>query len=298
MKSYVVILLAWVALHATPAIGQFQQSDSWVSDYLGRGGDIRNITGLANQTPSPAKFKSVRVARDLPSKWDWRDVYGVQPIRNQGNCGSCWSFALVAAIESIRIISGASHNAYDLAEQTMVSSCCRSCGSCQGGYFDALNYVKDYGIPWERDDTYRARNTSCKEGYKPATKIHDWFYIGRSGREPTIDELKTAILVYGPIPVGVNGGFGRYGSGVYNACGSRGINHMVNLEGWDDETESWLMRNSWGESWGDNGYMWIKWHDSRGRKCNGIGSVAAAVEVFPGMPQMPLARRWTSIKYE
>jgi C1A family cysteine protease len=154
-------------------------------------------------------------------------------------------------------------------------SSCESGGSCSGGYFSALDYVKSKGLPNEADDPYQARNSRCKNQLTSKAKLASWAYVGQRGREPTIDEIKAAIYHYGPVVVDVNASFGAYKGGVYDRCNTNRTDHMVTIEGWDEAGKYWIVRNSWGSDWGEDGYFRIKWTDARGRKCNGIGRVAA-----------------------
>ncbi len=220
-----------------------------------------------------AIFENIKAFEPLPESYDWRTTPGgLQPIRNQASCGSCWAFSITAVIESLARIKNPAE--IDLAEQTLVSTCERD-GDCGGGYFSAFNYARDKGLPNEAQDPYRARNSSCKPGLKPVAKIARWAYIGSGDREPTIEQLKTAIIQYGPISVAVNASFGNYREGIYDKCNRSGEDHMVNLEGWNDDGQYWIMRNSWGASWGEAGYMRIKYVGRTGAKCNNIGRTAA-----------------------
>lgn len=260
----------------------FSVGESWVTRYLAEGGDMRNITGLERPLgwDVGATFRAFDEQEvTMPKDFDWRRLLGngLQPIRNQKSCGSCWAFAVTAVVEAIHMLKFG-HSDLDLAEQTLVSSCEQG-GSCSGGYFNAFDYLRSPGLPAETEDPYVARNTSCKSNLNPKAKIVRWAYVGASGREPTTAELKAAIYRYGPIAVDVNASFGAYSGGVYDRCNTSGTDHMVTLEGWDDRDQAWIMRNSWGEEWGENGYMRIKYTDAQGRKCNGIGRVAAYAEL-------------------
>jgi C1A family cysteine protease len=253
----------------------FTEGANWVTRYLENGGSIKNITGLEMPLDwaKGATFIDLAVDPELPAAFDWREQTELQPIRNQGSCGSCWAFSVTAVTESLLKIFQPD-NFVDLAEQTLVSSC-SSAGSCSGGYFRAFDYIKNPGLPDETQDPYVARNTSCRRDMNPMAKISSWAYIGTSGRSPTTDQIKTAIMTYGPVSVTVNASFSGYEEGIYNRCNSGGVNHMVTLEGWNDEGGYWIMRNSWGENWGENGYMRIVYTSSSGRKCNNIGETAA-----------------------
>lgn len=280
VASMFIVGCGCINLQAQDEKMTYSEGDNWVTDYLKSGGSIENITGLRKPLfETGAKYKSLLTVTDddLPASYDWNELVQLQPIRRQGTCGACWAFSVTAATEAAMIIF---KNIYpiDLAEQTLVSSCSNS-GSCSGGYFTALNYIQGRGLPPEYLDPYRASNTKCKAPFSTVSKIKDWFYIGASNREPTTEELKRAIMTYGPISVTVNASFAGYDSGIYNACNRRSTNHMVNLEGWNDDGEYWIMRNSWGKSWGEDGYMRIRYTNSAGQKCNRIGERAAFVIV-------------------
>jgi C1A family cysteine protease len=253
----------------------FKAGRSWVTKHLRRTKDITAITGYIGQAKSDNTDEEyIEPMQDLPSSWDWRERVegGLQPVRNQGSCGSCWAFSTSAVLESLAIIADPKGPRHDLSEQHVLS--CSRAGSCRGGYFTAFNMMKT-GVGQEQDFPYRARDLACKK-IEPKEKIVSWSYIkGKNGGEPSIEQLKTAIIQYGPLSVTVNAGFGSYKSGIYNRCSRGYTNHMVNLEGWDDSTESFLVRNSWGRQFGEEGYIRIKYLDKNGKKCNRLGEVAA-----------------------
>lgn len=263
----------------------FEVSENWVTRFLARGGLMKDVTGLVQ--PAGAKFAGGSVRHvdlapdaDLPASFDWRDEVagGLQPVRNQGSCGSCWAFALTGVVESLSRIKSPGEEV-NLAEQTLVSTCERDY-DCSGGYFDAFDYVQSKGLPNESKDPYQARNSRCKTGLSSEKAIKNWAYVGASGKSPTTEQIKTAIKTYGPVAVSVNGSFSSYSSGIYNRCNTAQIDHMVMLVGWNDADGGyWIMRNSWGSSWGEQGYMRIKYTDARGRKCNNIGDAAAFAEL-------------------
>jgi C1A family cysteine protease len=254
----------------------FDVGKNWVTDYLSKGGDISQVTGL--KRPSNwrrnARFVNLVNKTQLPAAFDWRENVpgGLQPIRNQGQCGSCWAFSVTAVLESLVKISNPLRN-IDVAEQAVVA--CSRAGSCSGGYFSAFNYLKNPGPPDESFDPYKAVNTSCKTDAVPEANVVSWAYITNNGSSPTTDQIKTAVMQYGPVSVDVNASFSSYKEGIYNYCNTSGTNHMVNIEGWNDDGQYWIMRNSWGTTWGEAGYMRIKYVNSSGYKCNGIGRVAA-----------------------
>ena len=278
MKS---VLLSLTVLFSLPLFGPVRatyiKGDTWVSQYLEKGGDIRHVTGLVlpSDWKTHARFDNSIPKRDLPPVFDWRwKAEGLQPVKNQGQCGSCWAFSVTATMEALIKIQ--THHVVDLAEQTLVSTC-ESGGDCGGGYFDAFNYMKSPGMPDEKQDPYKAQNSSCKSNLKAIEKLTSWSYVGDGNDEPTIEQLKTAIMQHGPLSVGIyaNSSFSAYKGGVFNNCSSGSENHMVNIEGWNDDGQYWIMRNSWGADWGENGYMNIRYTGSSGAKCNNIAALAA-----------------------
>ncbi len=234
---------------------------------------------LPENWESLAPFHSPRMDREvLPSSWDWRDHNGVTDIKNQGSCGSCWAFGTVAAFESaIKIATG---NSVNVSEQQLVS-CRPSYGTCGGGYY-AFGFYQGHGAGYTSDFPYTASNSRCKT-VSEHEKAGTWAYVGAKGRQPTTDEIKAAIYKYGVVSVTVSasGAFGSYRSGVYNACNSGGTNHLVALVGWNDDDQAWILKNSWGKSWGDQGYMRIKYTGKSGHKCNSVGESAAFVTFTP-----------------
>ena len=229
-----------------------------------------------------ASFVVPPVVADLPAKFDWRDKGVVGPIRDQASpvyCGSCWAHGTTAAFEAaVAIKTGVLP---DLSPQQLVS-CSPSYGTCGGGDF-AFGFYKSKGANHEADFPYTARDVSCKSDAAQHEKASSWGYVGSSSREPTIDELKRAIITYGPVAVTVasSRSWGAYKGGIYNACDSYSINHIVAIVGWDDDEGTWIVKNSHGTQFGEDGYMRTKRLDEGGNKCNGIGESAAWVVYTP-----------------
>lgn len=206
----------------------------------------------------------------LPSSYDMRSYGWLPPVRDQGNCGSCWAFAVVGVLESaILRVDGVTA---DLSEQWLVS-CNQSGYDCGGGWFDAHDYhawrtdpCGGYGAVMESACPYLAGDTGCGCPYDHPYRIQTWNYIaaGADGI-PSVDSIKQAILTYGAVSAGVyaNDAFVAYTGGVFNNNDDRNINHAVLLVGWNDAEQAWIARNSWGANWGENGYMRIRYGCSR-----------------------------------
>ena len=232
----------------------------------------------ADMAPSPSPM-------DFPAAFDWRDSVTLPAIRNQGGCGSCWAFATTGVLEcAIKIKDGLE---IDLSEQWLVS-CNRDNWTCDGGWW-AYDYFKtktdgcgDTGPVYESTFPYAAQQLPCGCPYEHQMQycIGSWSPVGSSP-----DKLKTAILTYGPVGVTVfvNSAFQAYGGGVFNGCQTGEINHAVVIVGWDDNQGAdgvWIIRNSWGAWWGeDGGYMRIPFN------CSSIGSNATRI-YYPGAAKL------------
>jgi len=219
---------------------------------------------LANEAPKGANNQRAWYDALLGREaLDYRDKGVVSRVKDQGSCGSCWAFATTGALESALAAQG---RKILLSEQNLID-CTRNYGNngCNGGLMDlALNYVRDQGIMSAADYPYEAREGSCRfNASRRVTKVRGSLVLPR-GNEAI---LRMALALRGPLPVAIDAGarsFHAYKSGVYDdrACKSnlRGLNHAVLLVGYgttDLGKDYWLLKNSWGRSWGENGYIRI-----------------------------------------
>jgi MYXO-CTERM domain-containing protein len=194
----------------------------------------------------------------VPDKWDWRTQgVGLPPVRDQGGCGSCWAFGSTAVLEGAIAIFD--QKIVDLSEQFAVD--CNTEGfGCGGGYW-VYDLYKNPGAVMESAYPYAAYDQQCRSsGLDHPYTITAWHSLPTGDRAA----MKAAIYQYGVIGVTVNacGSQMGYNGGVYDSteCNWGQTNHIVALVGWDDTvthsqgTGVWIMRNSWGEGWGENGY--------------------------------------------
>lgn len=199
-----------------------------------------------------------------PTVFDWHDRNGkdyMTPVKNQGQCGSCWAFGVIGTIEAqINIEKKDPNFDVDLSEQYLVSKCC-SAGDCGGGYpTGALAFIKSTGVPDESCYPYKAKNDECN----PCDKYHPYKIKNFSRINPTTSDYKWALQEYGPmcVVIKVPEDWFYYKSGVYVPTWTSNkfgwANHCVVLCGWDDNKKAWRIKNSWGEYWGDHGYAWVK----------------------------------------
>ncbi len=221
---------------------------------------VQNVTGFihSDHWKKHALFISPRITT-LPTNFDWRDeAGGLTPIKNQGQCGSCWAFGTVAVFENLLKIRD--NVTKSLSEQQLVS--CNDQGwSCNGGEFAHDMHVNP-GAALTSDFPYTASDSDCKPGLTYTGQIQSWAYIsGSADSTPTTEQIKQAIHDDGPVSITVSAtdSFQAYSGGIYNANDGSETNHLVALVGYNDDGQYWILRNSWGASWGEDGYMRIKY---------------------------------------
>ena len=217
---------------------------------------------------------------ELPERFNWRQLDGTTAVKAQGNCGSCWAFSTVGAMECNILIKDGIE--VDLSEQWLVS-CNQSGWSCNGGGFaHGYHMLKrdpcgGAGAVLETDFNYQALDAPCDCPYPHAYSLRGWGFLDPTVEVPDIDMIKRAIMTYGPVSVGVlaNSGFSSYHGGIFDGWTAHDINHAVVLVGWDDNQGPegvWFLRNSWGTMWGEQGYMRITYGS------NAVGWAANWVE--------------------
>jgi len=184
---------------------------------------------------------------------DWRTKGVVTTIKDQGQCGSCWAFSAVDAIESYGVLNG-KYTLTKLSTQ-QVNACDKVDGGCNGGNTEsAYEYVsKAGGIETEQDYPYTSgggRTGICKfEASKVAYKISGYKSIAKG------EDNVHAAMTDGPLSICVAAeAFQTYNSGILKLCPG-GIDHCVQAIGYDDSANYWLVRNSWGTSWGEKGFI-------------------------------------------
>ena len=219
---------------------------------------------LTGAGPAAAAGAALHDLEDLPESVDWRAKGVVTPVKNQGSCGSCWSFSVTGAIESANAI--ATGKLVELSEQELVSCAKNGNAGCRGGDMKlAMDWIIwNGGIDTEEDYPYHGMLNPwpfCrrkKQTGDKAVNISKYQQVLQNDNK----QLLAAVATNGPISVGIDatGPFQFYKGGVIPAkvCGDQ-LDHGVLLVGYgvDDETKKpyWLVKNSWGKSWGEDGYF-------------------------------------------
>ena len=195
----------------------------------------------------------------LPDSVDWATKGAVTPIKNQGQCGSCWAFSTTGSVEGANFLSKKSLSSF--SEQQLVD-CSHSYGNngCQGGLMDyAFYYIIDNGITLESKYTYKGIQGKC--AYTDADKaasISDCTDV-------TVNSEKALMAAINQQPVSVaiqanHLSFQLYKKGVYTGnCGTN-LDHGVLAVGYgtDSGKDYFKVKNSWGAGWGNDGYIWIQ----------------------------------------
>ena len=208
----------------------------------------------------------------LPASVNWMPPY-VTPVRDQGNCGSCWAFATAAALESaILIRDGTIGINDDRAEEILLS--CSGAGSCNGGYIDrASDFIKSTGLPPESYFPYTDapaddQCSNAKSGWTFETRrISSWSFV--TTNSANISAIKNALVSYGPLvtTMDVYADFFKYSGGIYEyVSGTYQGGHAILIVGYVDNTAVsgggyFVVKNSWGTDWGNQGYFYIAYSE-------------------------------------
>lgn len=226
----------------------------------------------------PPDFEMVEVS-ELPESVDWSDK--MSPAPSQGGCGDCWAFAGTACIESHLAI--AEDNAPRKLSEMNMFECspdpqeCGGTGQCEGSIPElGWNYIADLtannkgGMYTDADLPYDGRDKDCEgltDGLTPVVGITGWTLLPSNDYKATMN----AVAKVGPLALAVAAGeFSMYESGVFSSEAST-VNHAVVLAGYgvDEDTNEkyYLIRNSWGTDFGENGYIRVKRTDDDGSNC-------------------------------
>ena len=209
---------------------------------------------------------------EFPASYDLRTLGRVTPVKDQGSCGSCWTFATMGSLESWLL--SATGESWDFSENNLKECHGFDWGPCAGGnsFVSTAYLTRRDGPISEADDPYFDYATGCRSGLPARKYLREALMIPDRSGPLDNDNLKQAVMDYGAIYTSM-----YWGSAYYNAVdctyyytGSADSNHAVALVGWDDnkvisaapEPGAWIVRNSWGTAWGEGGYFYVSYYDS------------------------------------
>jgi C1A family cysteine protease len=216
--------------------------------------------------------------------FDFRSATMVTPVKDQGECGACWAFATNAVLESSYL--GLRKEHIDASEQDLIS--CSPAGqfgdrNCSGGWW-AFDVLEKPGIESTVRYPYAASDSECKS--QPPIEFRAFIsgYVLQGNGATSIPPnaaLKGAMCKHGPLAVGfvatptfTDFGWNHHSpSDLFAESDSGDVDHGVELIGWDKD--GWIIKNSWGSQWGDQGFLRVKYGTNR------IGLGAAWAEAWP-----------------
>jgi len=213
-------------------------------------------SAIANHNNQPAA-PFVDDVEALPASVDWRQKGAITPIKNQGQCGGCWSFAAAAGLESLWFLQG--HSLESFSEQQLIDcdTTCMGCNGCDNLYY-ALAYTEKSGIETLAQYPFTGSNGNCKYNSGDVVFKNSGYTNVATN---SVTALMTAIAQQ-PTLVGIEADqnvFQLYTSGVIQSgCGAT-LDHAVTAVGYGSYNgiSSFIVKNSWGTSWGVQGYVYI-----------------------------------------
>ncbi len=238
-------------------------------------------------------FAGTSVSDDLP-RFDWRqNGLDPLPIQDQGfRCNACWAFSTIDAMRLSRQLNALREGRPSPTKNSNLETSVPRLVSCMSPKISpddyclinwhgtAFSFMVDHGLPLGIGDDYNSgyfKDFKCDK--QVSVRALTWDFVsGTPQNVPTESAIKRALVRYGPLVATLNMDdcLKLYGGGVFDERVDRdGPYHMVLILGWDDEKNAWLIKNSFGDEWGEKGYGWVRY------KSNNIGKWAAWIMADP-----------------
>jgi cathepsin L len=255
---------------------------------------------------SSPKQSFLSASASIPGKYSMRGKAGA--VEDQGQCGSCWDFSLTSVLRGTWIMAGKDPGRLSF---NYLLNCDTTMQGCNGGDFVAADlFVNPKGAPaYGSDGEYTAEDGTCTPEKAVASTV-DYHLLGSDGTTdgvptPSFKDIAYIVgVLHRPVSIDVaaDDNWENYAGGIYNGCSDNvvaDINHMVSIEGYSCEKSVdskgncvfdangnlpngqglWVIRNSWGTSWGDGGYITTKATDSKGERCNAVANDALYYDI-------------------
>ncbi|CAH1422287.1 unnamed protein product [Lactuca virosa] len=235
----------------------------------------RTYLGLKKPLKFPADANKAPIlpTSNLPENFDWREKGAVTPVKDQGSCGSCWSFSTTGALEGSHFLQ--TGELVSLSEQQLVD-CDHECdpaernacdAGCNGGLMNnAFEYIlKAGGVQKESDYPYKGIDGTCHfDKSKIAASVSNFSVVSTDE-----DQIQANLVTYGPLAIGINAAWMQTYIGKVSCpyiCSKNRMDHGVLLVGYGSsgyaplrfkEKPYWIIKNSWGADWGEDGYYML-----------------------------------------
>lgn len=272
--------LASIKAHNSDPSKSWKQGVNHLTDRTDQ--EMKAMNGYLGKLSPPAVnvLGSSMQVNDLPDHIDWREKGVVTAVKDQGMCGSCWTFGAVESLESMYAI--ATGKLAVLSEQQVLDCTpnpkeCGGTGGCQGGTaelaYERLKEIGGLSAEWTYPYvSYFGKNFECKQNtssFQPVAKISDYVKLPENQQDPIMD----ALVNKGPLVISVDASkWGPYESGVFDGCNQThpDIDHAVLLVGYGEDKDHgpyWLVRNSWAPIWGEDGYIRLRRESAKEVRC-------------------------------